>query len=76
MNLAVGAQRLIAGVGVDLAVNGDGQVVQLIGEGREAVAQRCKKLRNARGVDLDRVDAAGMPGQAARKMNRRHVDQT
>ena len=76
MNLAVGAQRLIAGIGVDLAVDGDGEVVQLIGQRRKAIAQRREKIRDARGVDLDGVDAAGMPGQAARKMNRRHADQT
>jgi hypothetical protein len=48
----------------------------LIGQRREAIAQRREKIRDARGVDLDGVDAAGMPGQAARKMNRRHADQT
>ena len=76
MNLAVGAQRLITGIGVDLAVDGDRQVVQLIGEGREAVAERCEQIRNARRVDLDGLDAAGMPGESAREMNRRHADQT
>lgn len=75
MNLAVGAQRLIAGIRVDIAVDRDRHAVQLVGEEREAVAQRGEEIGNARGVDLYRVDAAGVPGHAAREMNRGHDDQ-
>src|SRR6187399_620451 len=75
MHLAVGAQRLIAGIRVDIAVDSDRHVVQVVGDEREAVAQRGEEIGNACGVDLDRVDAAGVPGQAAREMNRCHDDQ-
>src|SRR5262249_60559382 len=76
MNLAVGAQRLIAGIRVDLAVDGNREPVQLIGETREAVAQRGEEIGNAYGVDLDCVDAAGVLREAAREINRGHADQT
>lgn len=44
MNLAVGAQRLIARIRVDIAVDSDRHVVQLVGDEREAIAQRCEEI--------------------------------
>ena len=57
-------------------VDRDGDVLELIGDRWEPIAERCEQIGNARGVDLDGVDAAGMPRQTARQVNRRHDDQT
>ena len=43
MNLAVGAQRLIAGLRVEVAGDRDRHVVQLVGEEREASHTAAKR---------------------------------
>src|SRR5581483_3075508 len=66
MHVAVGAQRLVAGIGVNVAVDGDGDVVELIGELREAAAQLGQHVGNPRRVDRHRLDAARELREAAR----------
>ena len=73
MYVAVGAQRLVSGIGINVAVDRDGHLVQLIGELRKASPKLQQQFRNARRVYRHRLESACELREAARQMDDRHV---
>ena len=73
MHFALGRERLVPGVMVNLAVDGDGHLFELFGETQES-ARRARRISssNARRVDDDVIDAAGVFRPATWKVDRRH----
>ena len=59
---------------VDLAVNGYRALLEDSGETGEALRERRHQLVDARRIDRDLLDAAGVFGPAARKVHDRHHD--
>src|SRR5450432_3832086 len=69
IDVAVGLQHLIAGIGIDLAVDCDGHLAELLRDLWKALSKRRDELGHARGVDVHCFDAAGVLRETARQMN-------
>jgi hypothetical protein len=73
MNFASWRERLVTGVMVDLAVDCDGDFFELLGERREARSERENQLIDARRVDDELIDSAGVFFPATWKVDGRHT---